>query len=316
MSARPSVLITGGTGYLGRLVLQAFAQHRDSLGALVSIDVNTGPEVEGAVQRVLDVTSPELADVLREHAIDTVVHLASIVRPPKKAPPDLAWRVDVVGTRNVLDACIASSVRHLVVTSSGAAYGYHPENAAWIDEDDPLRGHPEFAYSKHKRLVEELLAESRVRHPELKQLVLRPGTILGDSTRSPITDLFEKPVLLGVSGSDSPFVFIWDADVVGCIVEGVLGRKEGVFNLAGDGAMTTREIAKRLGKMYLPIPAFVLSGALGVLSRLGLTQYGPEQVDFLRYRPVLSNRRLKEVFGYVPRKTSRETFEYWLSAHG
>ena len=42
-----------------------------------------------------------------------------------------------------------------------------------------------------------------------------------------------------------------------------------------------------------------------------LTQYGPEQVDFLRYRPVLVNRRLKEEFGYVPRKTSAEVFEFW-----
>ena len=42
------------------------------------------------------------------------------------------------------------------------------------------------------------------------------------------------------------------------------------------------------------------------------TQCGPEQVYFLRYRPVPSNRRLKEVFGYTPQKTTREVFQFFL----
>ena len=59
------------------------------------------------------------------------------------------------------------------------------------------------------------------------------------------------------------------------------------------------------------LPAGLVGVALSILKRLGLTQYGPEQVNFLRYRPVLDNRRLKEEFGYVPRKTSAEVFEFW-----
>ena len=39
-----------------------------------------------------------------------------------------------------------------------------------------------------------------------------------------------------------------------------------------------------------------------------------EQLRFLQYRPVLDNRRLKEVFGYRPRKTSAEVFELYRQA--
>ena len=53
---------------------------------------------------------------------------------------------------------------------------------------------------------------------------------------------------------------------------------------------------------------------LALLKPLGLSQYGPEQVRFLRYRPVLDNRRLKEVFGYTPRLTSSETFDLYRRA--
>jgi len=39
-------------------------------------------------------------------------------------------------------------------------------------------------------------------------------------------------------------------------------------------------------------------------------------VNFLRYRPVLDNRRLKEVFGYVPRLSSAQVFELFRKSHG
>ncbi|MCY1300116.1 hypothetical protein D9M70_496750 [compost metagenome] len=76
------------------------------------------------------------------------------------------------------------------------------------------------------------------------------------------------------------------------------------------------EIAGILGKPYRPLPAGLLRGALALLKPLGLTQYGPEQLDFLRYRPVLDNRRLKEEFGYRPRYSSREAFLAFLKARG
>jgi UDP-glucose 4-epimerase len=39
-------------------------------------------------------------------------------------------------------------------------------------------------------------------------------------------------------------------------------------------------------------------------------------VNFLRYRPVLDNRRLKEEFGYVPKLTSAQVFALYCRAHG
>jgi UDP-glucose 4-epimerase len=62
------------------------------------------------------------------------------------------------------------------------------------------------------------------------------------------------------------------------------------------------------------LPAGLLQAALWLLKKLGLTQYGPEQIDFLRYRPVLANRRLKEEFGYVPKLSSAEVFELWRTS--
>jgi UDP-glucose 4-epimerase len=305
------VLVTGAAGYVGRLLVAALAE-RPEVAHLVALDVCDVPaseRVEGVRYVKLSVCDRAVSDLVQSDAISCVVHMASIVRPPKHGGDDLAYRVDVEGTQNVLDACLAHGVRKLIVTSSGAAYGYHADSPDWLSEEDPVRGNPEFAYSYHKRVIEEMLARARKEHPELQQLVFRPGTVLGESVHSPVTDLFEKPVMLGVRGYPSPFVFIWDEDVVECLVRGVTGPQTGVYNLAGDGAMTPKEIARALRKPFVPVPPALLSAALFVLEKLGKSPYGPEQLKFLQFRPVLSNTRLKQDFGYAPRFSSRQAFE-------
>jgi UDP-glucose 4-epimerase len=319
MTDGPAVLVTGAAGYVGRLCVAALAERRDDVSALVALDwteVESKDRLDGVTYEQGDICDPELEDLMRRHGIDTVVHLASIVRAPDGAPADLAYRVDVEGTRNVLGACRAVGAARLIVTSSGAAYGYHEDNHDWLDEDDPLRGNDEFEYAKHKRLVEAMLARHREDHPELAQVVFRPGTIVGEGVHSPVTDLFEKPVMLGIAGSPSPFVFIWDQDLVTCLVDAVFSDKVGIYNQAGDGALSGREIARLLGKPYVPLPAPLVKGALWALRGLGVTQNGPERVAFLRYRPVLSNRRLKEEYGYTPELSSRQAFELYARSRG
>ncbi|WP_185996544.1 SDR family oxidoreductase [Nocardioides campestrisoli] len=314
-----TILVTGGSGFLGTSVVRglAGAGHR-----VLSADLRTPADpVPGVEHLVVDVTDPDAVKAaFAGHDVEVVVHLASIVTPGKDSSRALEHAVDVGGTRHVLDACLAAGVRRVVVSSSGAAYGYHPDNGAahggWLTEDDPVRGNPEFAYSDHKRQVEEMLAELRASHPGLEQVVLRIGTILGERVDNQITALFEKKRLLKIRGSASPFVFVWDTDVVGAIEQAATGEVTGVFNVAGDGALTIDEIAAALGKRTLAIPEPVLRGVLAVGSRLGLTAYGPEQTVFLAHRPVLDNTRLKEVLGYRPRRTSAEAFEAWRVAKG
>ncbi len=302
------VLVTGASGLVGS---QVVAQLAPAL-KVIALDVRLPPperSVDGVVTIEGDIRDSGLAKLVREHAVDTVVHLAAVVTPGPDSSRELEYEIDVLGTRNVIEACVRSGVRQLVFTSSGAAYGYHADNPVPLRESDPLRGNQEFAYAWHKRLAEEELAAARASHPELGQLIFRVGTILGERVASPITALFERPVVVGVAGSDAPFVMIWDEDVASCIVKGIREQRTGVFNLAGDGVVTLREIAHRLGKPYLPLPPKLLGGALRWLQRLGVSARGPEQVDFLRYRPVLDNEALQTEFGFKPRFDSAGCFE-------
>lgn len=308
------VLVTGGNGFLGSSAVRGLAAAGHEV---VSADLRRPPTpVDGVEHVIVDVTSAEqVSAAVGGHRPEVVVHLAAIVTPGRASHRELEYAVDVEGSRHVFEACVAHGVRRVVVSSSGAAYGYHADNPAWIGEDQPVRGNKEFAYSHHKGLVEGRLARLRAEHPELEQVVLRIGTILGERVDNQITALFQRPRLLKIKGSESPFVFVWDTDVVAIIERAVTGEATGIFNVAGDGALTIDEIAERLGKPVLTVPEPVLRTALAVGKRLRLTAYGPEQTRFLQYRPVLANDRLKSVFGYTPSRTSAEAFEAWRAAH-
>ena len=299
------VLITGAAGYVGRLLGARLARDVMVIGTDLHPRTDLAFEVIG-----LDIRDPSFGALLRTRRITHVVHLASVVQGSGDRARD--HDIDVNGTRHVVEGCLAGRVRHLTVASSGAAYGYHADNPPWIDEAHPLRAGVRFAYAHHKRLVEEMLAGYRATHPALRQLVFRIGTVLGATTENQITALFARRRVLAIRGSDSPFVFIWDADLVEAMAFGVERDREGIFNVAGDGALTITEIAAILGKRVQRLPALLLEGALAAARLIGVGRYGPEQVDFLRYRPVLSNRRLKEEFGFTPRKTSEETFRFFV----
>ena len=309
---RKTILITGAAGMVGRALLQELQGCR-----IIASDLAEPADLpEEAEFRRMDVTTEDPACVIGQEKPDVIVHLASIVTPPKGSGRDLAYAVDVEGTRKVLEAAVAHGVGRIVVTSSGAAYGYHADNPVPLRETDSLRGNREFAYSDHKRQVEEMLAEYRNTAPQLEQVVLRVGTVLGEGTENQITALFHRSRLLAVAGSESPFVFIWTRDLARILARAATDGPTGVYNVAGDGAMGVTDLAQVLNKPVLRLPPWILKAVLALAKPFGLTQYGPEQVRFLQYRPVLDNSALKTDFGYTPKLTSAEVFDLWRRQAG
>lgn len=311
-----SVLVTGAAGYVGKKLVRALSRQPERFGVIVATDVRDTPpgaREPGVVYEHHDVRSSDLAALLTRHQIDTVVHLATVVTPGKGMGHELLYDIDVRGSQNVLGACVAAGVSRLVVTSSGAAYGYHADNAPLLTEEAPLRGNPEFAYSDHKRLVEEMLAKGREAHPGLAQLIFRPGTILGQGTENQITAIFTRPVVVGLRESETPFVFVLDDDVVRVIAQGAAEGWSGVYNLAGEGVLTLREVARLLGKPYVAVPEGKLKAALSLLKQAGVIAEGPEQTAFLAHRPVLSADKLRRERG-VKLMPSRDVFEHWRRA--
>ncbi len=305
-----NVLITGAAGDIGSRLVAFFTDKEDV--ALFTTDL-TKPLVEGDyTHQNFDVRDPKFFEWVKEVGPQVVVHLASIIQLPANMLRSDAYDIDVLATKNLMEACLDVGVKKVVLTSSGAAYGYWKDNADWLTEDMPIRGNEDYFYSSHKRQVEELMAHYRKHHSELKQVVLRPGTVLGPNFKNPITNMFAQKSITGIRGCDSPFVIIWVDDLVAYLIEAVMGEIEGVYNVAGDGTMSLQKIAQRLNKTYIAWPSWLLRGLLSVLKPLKLSQYGAEQVKFIEFRPVLDNDKIKRDFKHQPSKTTRQAFESFL----
>lgn len=306
-----TVLITGAAGFIGRALTSALK----SAHYIVALDLREVPEeqrLEGVTYAIADIGDPKLSEIFRTYQPQTVVHLASVVAAGGDPARDYA--IDVLGTKNVLEASLAAGAKHIVVTSSGAAYGYHADNPVPLRETDALRGNEDFPYSRHKRLVEEMLVEWREKYPQLKQTVFRPCTVLGPGTNNQITAIFSRPVVVGLSGTTTPFSLISEIDVVEALAKAVNETRDGVFNLASDGTLSLREIAGLLGKKFLPLPPALLKSVLWIMNKLRVTNLGPEHVKFIQYRPVLANDKLKSEFGYAPHYNARAVFERYLES--
>src|SRR5512132_2413085 len=130
-----NVLVTGGTGRLGRFVVAELKRHYRV--AVLDRDAAPGPDL--AVD-VLDL--PSLVAAMRgQHA---VVHLAAI-DAAVPAPAPVIFDTNVRGTWNVLEAAHATGVGHVVICSSVSALGIDFTNPRTppvyvpIDEAHPLR---------------------------------------------------------------------------------------------------------------------------------------------------------------------------------
>jgi UDP-glucuronate 4-epimerase len=128
-------LVTGAFGCIGAWVTRLLVEEAAPVVAYdlgddpYRLQLVLSPEQFEQVTRVRgDVTDLEgLENVISEHGITHVVHLAAILIPQIKANPPRGARVNVIGTTNVLEAAKRRGLRGIAYASSAAVYG--PEDA-------------------------------------------------------------------------------------------------------------------------------------------------------------------------------------------
>lgn len=304
-----NVLITGVSGYLGQRLVQHLSG-RDGIGALVGIDiVPPSRPLEKVVFRSLDIRDPGLEALLKQHNIDTVFHLAFVVSPIH----DLARMhdIDYHGTRNVLSCAAAAGVKHVIAISSTLAYGAHPDNPPLLKEDDRLRGNPSFPYGFNKALVDDMMRDFAAGHPRTGLTILRPCTVFGPTVNNYVSRMLFLPLTVCIRGYDPPVQFVHEDDFVQACLLAAEKQIPGVYNIAGDGALSTGDIARLIGTKVIPVPDWMIYPLLELLWRLHVPGIEVNQgyLDYVRYPFVADNAKAKAVLGFTPRYTSLETLQ-------
>jgi UDP-glucose 4-epimerase len=321
-----SVAVTGPTGEIG-------------MSAVSALECDAAVErIVGMARRPFDVatrgwtkTEYRQGDILDREAVDAlvadvdvVVHLAYVIMASRAE----SRRINLAGTRNVFEATVAADrpIR-LVYTSSVAAYGYYADNPSPLTEDVPARGSREHYYSEQKAECEAVLREVTA-GSDLEVYPLRPcivagprATALADSMpwrhviqmlptamRKPADALVGLLPLMPDPGTRLQLVH--HDDVAAAIALAAHGAGvPGPYNLAGDGEVSMSDVAKATGTRAVRVPHATATAASAVLARLPAVPAIAEWVHAARSPVVMDTSRAKNVLGWLPKYTSRQTLD-------
>ncbi|MGX6449756.1 UDP-glucose 4-epimerase GalE [Patulibacter sp. S7RM1-6] len=171
-------LLTGGAGYIGSHIVEAF---RDAGREVVVLDdLSSGfPEFvpDDVVLHEGRVEDPAaVAAALDAQPVEGVVHLAGLKYAGESVhvPLDF-YRANVEGTRVLLEAMAARDVDRLVFSSSSATYG--TMEGEIVTEDAPQR--PESPYGESKLVGEWLIRDQARARPALRHTSLRYFNVVG-----------------------------------------------------------------------------------------------------------------------------------------
>jgi nucleoside-diphosphate-sugar epimerase len=172
------ILITGGGGFLGSRLAQAL-KAKDPQAKITLLDVAFPPGLTQQFNCLAgDVSSPEMIARALGNDTDSVYHLAAVVSGGAEADFDLGYRVNLDGTRALLEACrkLAKPAKMVYASSVAAFGGQLPEVL-----DDSTTPTPQTSYGAQKVIGEYLVADwTRKgmldgRSLRLPTIVVRPG---------------------------------------------------------------------------------------------------------------------------------------------
>lgn len=312
-----SVFITGALGFIARALGDAYRERGAEIrGVDVRADATRGV-VAG------DVSKP---GPWQEHAAgcDLFVHTAALLS--LGGDPDEFWGVNVVGTRNAVDAAAAAGARRFVHFSSVLAFS--PEFPDGVDEQHPVRtnGMP---YVDTKVASEQVVLQAHAAG-EVEVTIVRPGDVYGPGSR-PWTILPVRQISAGLLSAVPRGIFspVYIDNLVAGVALAAEARAGRVYTLTDGRGVPNEEFFghyfRMLGKRGPRVaPQRALRAGSWALSRAALlsgreTEVNPGVVTYLSRSGTYSIERARRELGFEPHVSLEEGMgrtETWLRDEG
>jgi len=300
MSAQLRILVTGGTGYIGRALVPGLI----ASGHQVSLVARTPPsDLPGlhAVHLVEDL-SQDTVPVDFFSDTDVLVHLASKIRDHAQADP--AQSVSVQMSRIVADRAQSAGVPRVLMLSS---------IAATVAEQHPALAR-QYGKEKHASdvMFQKVLGE--------RAIYIRPPAVCGPGMSGPfvtLAKLLRKGIPLPLGAARAPRDYISLGNLV-ALLQAVAGAPQGVWDRAGgqifmpsDGAPIATDALIRMMAGVMGRPTRLLPLPLGLLRGVGRLTGKKDMIsgaiDGLDYA---DNDPLADLFGWTPHECMPETLTF------
>lgn len=301
------VAVTGSAGFVGSRLVPALTAV--GVDRIVGLDVrDPSRSAPGFEHHLVDVAGNGLHTLLR--GVDTVVHLAAVLDPI--TDDALMARVNVEGTKRVLEAAAAVGVRKIVRVSTATVYGAWATNPVPLTEDAPLRPNPGFGPAVQAAEVERLLHEWGIDHPDVAVTVLRCAPVLGAGAHHLWARLLAGWRRPRIRGEGAPVQVVHVDDLVSALALVVAEDHPGVFDVAAPGWLGADEVRSLLTRGALPsLPLDVMRRVFQRSWQAGVGDVPPTVLPYLLHPWIVATDRL-EALGWRAEHTNEETL---LEAH-
>lgn len=295
---RKSVLVTGGTGFVGGALAAYLSQAGYHVRASVRRDA---PDLEATAIETIDVgdLTPETRWAPALEGIDVVVHCAARVHVLREraADPLLAFRwVNVAATMNLARQAVAAGARRFVFISSIGVNGAETFGTAFSVDDTP-RPHSPYAVSKYEA---EMALHSLARESGLELVVIRPPLVFGPKAPGNFERLMQAlnrgiPLPFGAIQNKRSLVALANlVDLIATCVHHPNAAQQ-TFLVSDDDDVSTTELLNRVAKALgrparlIPVPAGALRAVAQALGKGDFAQRlcGSLQVDITQTRMLL-----------------------------
>jgi len=314
------IVVTGASGNVGSQLLPQLLSAPEVTSV---VGIARRPPADRDVEwHALDIAQDDLGPALR--GADAVIHLAWLLQPAHH-PAEMA-RVNVTGTRKVIDAVTAEDVPVLIHASSVGAYSPGPRDRR-VTEQHPTGGIPSSTYSTHKSIAEQMLDAHEQRHPQRRVVRMRPGVVLQADAASELARYFLGPmvprsllrraVLRAVP--DVPRLAIQavhGSDLAAAYVTAVTKDVRGAFNIASEPVLDPGSLAEALGAARVPVPLTLVRGLVDLSWRLRLQTTDPGWVDLGTQSPLLDTSRARTLLDWAPQRTATDALLEVIDAMG
>jgi len=249
------ILVTGGAGFIGKYLVRSLLEKghivtifdnfsnstKDSISTLID---NGAKIIEGDITKL-----SEILNAVKDEEI--VIHLASKISVLESIKnPSETFRVNVEGTKNVLDACEKNHVKKLIVASSAAVYG---EGFFGVKLTESSDTNPISPYGESKVRMEQEIRKFASKH-NISCVILRFFNIYGigqsNEYAGVITKFMERIAqgkslkIFGDGLQTRDFIVI--DDVINSIHNAISYNKSGTYNIASGKVVTVKELAEQM----------------------------------------------------------------------
>ncbi len=302
------VLVTGGTGRLGRHITEALIKKNMEVRVLV--------QKEGDIVRASAGTIPYLGDLADKKALekactgaDIVIHLAATVSQYRSGLKEI-MNTNAFGTRNMAEAARKAGVNRIVFASTLNVYGRMRDGV--LAEDSEVK--PTDSYGQSK-----LLAENEIINSGIDYTIFRMATIYGPGFENSFLKVFkavkEKKAFIVGSGRNN-LALVHIADAVKAFELVFEKRKESrnkIYNIS-DGRSYTQEYLLALAANTLGVdkPKRHINTMVAkmVAKAKGLD---PDEIRFITSDRIVDISKAEKELGFKPKESVERGAAYLLN---